>query len=256
MPRANRYILPGYTYHLTHRCHNRAYLLRYRLDRAEYLRRLRKNVVKHNISLFNFCITCNHVHLLATCKKPQDISLFMQQLEGEFADFYNARKSRNGAFWGERFHCTMIDDEEHLWNCMKYIDLNMVRAGVVGHPGKWPWCGYQELVGVRQRYRLLDTGLLLDRLGIKDRKALSNIHQLRINEALKNQHLNREAYWTESIAVGSDRFLNEIISSTKKRKRLYKTKNQEGISYIKETFLILQYRVTRLDAEKSTKISI
>ena len=170
MPCANRYILPGYVYHLTHSCHNRKFLLRCRLDRIEYCTRLRAAVRKYRISLFGFCVTCNHVHLLGMCKRLSDLSRFMQHLEGEFADYYNRRKRRCDAFWGDRFNCTMIDGGEHLWNCLSYIDLNMVRAGVVSHPNEWAWCGYHEIFGKRQRYRLLDIKRLVKRLVNYSRK--------------------------------------------------------------------------------------
>ena len=62
------------------------------------------------------------------------VSIFMRHLEGEFASHYNRHKRRHGAFWSERYHSTLIEDGPHLWKCMRYIDLNMVRAGVVCHP--------------------------------------------------------------------------------------------------------------------------
>ena len=241
MPRANRCIIPGYTYHLTHRYHNRKFLLRRRTDRIEYWHRLRKNLCKHRISLFNFCITNNHVHLLGACRRAGDISRFMQQLEGEFADYYNKRKNRTGSFWGERFHCTMIDNHEHLWNCLQYIDLNMVRAGVVAHPGLWPWCGYHELVGERKRYRLLNTGRLVELLEVKNIESLAEFHRQRIDEAIKNQCLNREAVWTESIAVGSKEFLEGIIFVNKRRKKFYISIAKDGTSFIKEDLLKFVY---------------
>ncbi len=234
MPRANRYILPGYVYHLTQRCHNRQFLLRNRLDRIEYRVRMRKAVLKHRISLFSFCITCNHVHLLGMCDRLSDLSRFMQQLEGEFAGYYNLRKHRSGAFWGERFHSTMIDGGDHLWNCLRYIDLNMVRAGVVSHPNDWAWCGYHELVGNRQRFRVLDIERLVDLLGLSNRKSMAEIHQQRILESIKNSRLIREGIWTESIAVGSEEFLKEIISRTKKRKRFHIATTEDGDWYVKE----------------------
>ena len=79
-----------------------------------------------------------------------------QKLEGEFAEWYNLHKHRSGAFWSDRYHCTLVDGGAYAWNCMKYIDLNMDRARVVAHPSEWKWCGYDELDGTRQRYRLLD----------------------------------------------------------------------------------------------------
>ena len=241
MPRANRYILPGYTYHLIHRCHNRKFLLRCRTDRIEYWHRLRKNMRKYRISLFNFCITSNHVHLLGTCRQAGDISRFMQQLEGEFADFYNQRKTRTGSFWGERFHCTMIDNNEHLWNCLRYIDLNMVRARVVDHPGSWPWCGYHELVGERKRYRLLDIRGLIELLGVEGRESLAEFHRQHIDEAIKNQQLNREAVWTESIAVGSKEFIENVVSRNKRSKKFYISTTEDGISYVREDLSEFEY---------------
>jgi len=59
----------------------------------------------------------------------------------------------------------MIDAEGYLWNFLKYIDLNMVRAGVVNHPSDWAWTGFCELIGTKNRYRLVDLSRLLELLG-------------------------------------------------------------------------------------------
>jgi REP element-mobilizing transposase RayT len=80
MPRANRYIQPGYVYRLTHRGYNREFLLRCRLDRIEYCARLRAAIHKHRIVLFDFCVTCNYVHLLGMCDHLRDLSRFMHCL--------------------------------------------------------------------------------------------------------------------------------------------------------------------------------
>jgi hypothetical protein len=58
----------------------------------------------------------------------------MQEIEGQFAQAYNRRKKRSGSFWEGRYQCTMIEPGPYLWRCMVYIELNMVRAGVVRHP--------------------------------------------------------------------------------------------------------------------------
>ncbi|TFH14068.1 MAG: hypothetical protein E4H02_10605 [Lentisphaerales bacterium] len=69
MPRANRYILTGYVYHLTHRCHNRSFLFRFARDRTEYRRRLREAVKEFRISLLTYNITSNHY----LCGAPHNI---------------------------------------------------------------------------------------------------------------------------------------------------------------------------------------
>jgi putative transposase len=154
MPRANRYILPGVAYHLTHRCHDRSFLLKHGVDRTLYRQMLRERLGRHPVSLLGYCITSNHTHLLLVAQDSEaDISRFMQSLEGDFAQAYNLRKkTRSGAFWGDRYHAVMVDTGEYLWRCLKYIDLNMVRAGKVTHPHDWQWCGYHELVGLKRRY--------------------------------------------------------------------------------------------------------
>ena len=58
---------------------------------------------------------------------------------------FNQRKNRKGAFWEDRYHATAIESGEHLLTCLVYIDLNMVRAGVVHRPSEWPFCGYNEI---------------------------------------------------------------------------------------------------------------
>jgi putative transposase len=234
MPRSNRYIQPGYIYHITHRCHDRKFLLHATQDREKYCFLLREAVRKYDISLFDFCVTCNHVHLIGMCKRQGDISRFMQKLEGGFADYYNERTGRSGSFWGGRFHSTMIESGEHLWNCLGYVDLNMVRAGAVNHPREWRWCGYRELVGERKRYCLLDIDFLVKQLGLPDRESLIQIHKNRIGMSLSTKLLVRECVWTESIAVGSEAFLNEIAANNKWRSRIYRGTTESGISYIKE----------------------
>jgi hypothetical protein len=57
---------------------------------------------------------------------------------------------------GDNFHATLVEEGSYLWRCLCYIELNMVRAGVVSHPREWEWVGYHEIMGQRKRYRLLD----------------------------------------------------------------------------------------------------
>ena len=65
----------------------------------------------------------------------------MQLIAGRAAQNYNRRKARLGAFREDRYHATAIESGAHLHRCVVYIDLNMVRAGVVKHPAEWPHTG-------------------------------------------------------------------------------------------------------------------
>ena len=57
------------------------------------------------------------------------------------------------AFWGDNYQATLVESGRYLWESQCYIELNMVRCGVVKHPREWDWVGYQEIMGHRQRYR-------------------------------------------------------------------------------------------------------
>ena len=219
MPRANRFQQPGMICHLTHRCHNRAFLLGLARDRSEYRERLRQTSKEFGVSLLNYCLTSNHTHAIAVESKTGGISRMMQKLEGDFAASYNRRKHRSGSYWEDRYHCTMVEDGEHLWNCIQYVDLNMVRAGVVNHPREWPWCGYQELTGEKTRYRLLNVGRVLELLGMPDLEFFVSEYQARIRRAIEEKRLSREKCWTESIAVGREEYVRKI-ASTIRRERL------------------------------------
>ena len=120
---------------------------------------------------------------------------------------YNQRKKRKGAFWEDRYHATAVEFDEHLFECMVYIDLNMVRAGVVNHPSGWPFCGYNEIQNPRQRYSLIDYHRLIPLLQMKDIEELHASCRRRVEEAITGMDRNRESKWTESIAVGSERFI-------------------------------------------------
>ena len=185
-----------------------------------YRAMLRRQVSRHGVSLLGYCITSNHTHLLITAQSKEQISRLMQCLEGDFAQAYNIRKKRSGAFWQDRYHATLVDGDEHLWRCLRYIDLNMVRAGVVKHPEEWEWCGYRELLGIRKRYRLLDEVRLLEALGNgADLERLRRAYGENVEAALRVGGLTREAMWTQSIAIGSRQFVESVKDMLKNRRR-------------------------------------
>ncbi len=90
-----------------------------------------------------------------------------------------------------------------------YIDLNMVRAGVVQHPGEWVYGGYREIQNPKQRYTLVNRQKLSALLGIKDSDQLKEYNRKWVEEVLKNGSNQRDAKWTQSIAVGDKDFVME-----------------------------------------------
>ena len=146
MARASRHYIPGNVWHITHRCHKREFLLRFLKDRHCYLQWLYQARKRYGLTILNYMVTSNHVHLLVADTGKRDvIPRSMQLVAGRTGQEYNQRKNRKGAYWEDRYHATAVESGDHLARCMVYIDTNMVRAGVVSHPSRWSFCGYNEI---------------------------------------------------------------------------------------------------------------
>lgn len=238
MPRANRVQLDGHICHITHRCHDRDFLFRFRKDRNFYRELIRREHRQFNISLLSYCITCNHVHLLLRSKKSHDVGRFMQRVEGAMGQAYNLRRRRTGAFWADRYHATLVEDGHHLWSCFRYIDLNMVRAGVVQHPRDWAWTAWRELVGERRHHRLISRAAVLEAIDVPDWKAFSDQYRGLVEDGIRSQTLLREPWWTEATAVGRPGFIETVkhgLLKDSSRRRLTISPASGGLVALRET---------------------
>lgn len=210
MPRASRYMKEGYTFHLTHRCHDRRYLLRFARDRNAYRKWLREAVLRYSVPVYSYCITGNHVHLIVHADDKERVGLMMHLVAGAFAQQLNKRKGHEGSIWEHPYHCTIVQDGQHLLHCLRYVSLNMVRAGVVRHPSQWRWCGHDELTGKRSRYRIIAIDRLLESLGIDRFEDFKKVYESGIEDILRSDQLQREPSWSESIAVGDRIFVEDV----------------------------------------------
>jgi len=100
MPRANRLNSGGGIFHVTHRCHNRQFLLKFARDRNSYRARLRQHLARSKVSVLDYCLTSNHVHLLLDAQERAELSAWTRMVAGEPARADNRRQGRFDAFWG------------------------------------------------------------------------------------------------------------------------------------------------------------
>jgi putative transposase len=211
MPRAHRYYVPGHVWHITHRCHQKDFFLKFAKDRNRWRHWLFEAKKRFGLVILNYVATSNHIHLLVQDRGEGEIANSMQLVAGRVAQEYNLRKKRKGAFWEDRYHATSVATDEHLLRCLLYIDFNMVRAGVVQHPGEWPEGGYAELQSLPQRYGVLDRTALMELLGIGDAERMKAERRLWVEDALKSGGpFERDSCWTESLAVGSVEFVKGV----------------------------------------------
>jgi putative transposase len=159
--------------------------------------------------VLHYTATSNHVHLLVRDRGQGEIAASMQLIEGCTAQPFNRRKGRGGAFWEDRYHATAVETGAHLARCLVYIDLNMVRAGVVAHPEQWKVSGYHEIQRPRRRYGIVDRRALADAIGV-ELSVLAKTHLEWVEAALRHAELQRQARWTESVAVGGPEFVAAV----------------------------------------------
>lgn len=209
--RAKRHFVPGHIWHITHRCHKREFLLKFLKDRHRYLQWLYQAKKRYGLSILNYMVTSNHVHLLVfDTGKRETIPKSIQLVAGRTGQEYNQRKGRKGAYWEDRYHATAVESGKHQTRCMVYIDTNMVRAGVVSHPSMWSFSGYNEIQEPRRKNILIDYGKLQRLMGCGSYDELRSCHRGWINEYLGTGAKTRQDEWTNSIAVGSKSFAEKV----------------------------------------------
>ena len=210
MPRRTiSHVIGPLCYHITQRCQERRFLFQWERDRKQYLKRLRQMVKRYPVSVLNYMVTGNHVHLLLWSERPQAVAAGMQFLSGAAAQDYNRRKKREGAFWGGRYRPTLVESGSHLSRCFFYIEMNMVRAQVAGHPSEWVGGAFDEHTDRRRRYRIIDRERLLHCLDCVNIEQFRDWYEATLN-LCSREHMEREPYWTEAAAVGSREWVEQL----------------------------------------------
>jgi putative transposase len=134
----------------------------------------------------------------------------MQLVAGRTGQEFNQRKNRRGAFWEDRYHATAVETGNHLARCLVYIDTNMVRAGMVGHPAMWPFSGYNQIQVPRKKNVLIDYERLQMLLGLDSYEEVKSCHKNWVDAYLRDGQPTRREGWTQSIAVGSRPYVERV----------------------------------------------
>ncbi len=143
MARLPRYFVEGQPQHLIQRGNNREPIFASDEDRSFYLECLQDAAERHGCALHAHVLMTNHIHLLVTPETEHSLPKTLQSVGRRYVQYFNYAYGRTGTLWEGRYKATLIDSERYLLTCMRYIELNPVRAGMVTHPGDYPWSSYQ-----------------------------------------------------------------------------------------------------------------
>ena len=146
MPRTARFLPDNVCYHIIARGNQRQKIFINVSDYNYYVRLLKKYKTKFNIAIYGFCLMPNHVHFIVQPGESNCLSHFMKGLNQTYAQYFNERYQKCGHLWQERFKSIIIDKENYLFDCIKYVEFNPVRAELAKSPSAYHWSSYQNRV--------------------------------------------------------------------------------------------------------------
>jgi len=214
--RLPRFVIPGHPQHVIVRGNNRTEIFCAEADYHFYLEKLKAACEKHNCDLHAYVLMTNHVHLLLTPHEENGIGKVTQMVGRYYVQYYNCCYQRTGTLWEGRYKATLIDTEMYLLSCMRYIEMNPVRAGMVAHPSDYPWSSYgfnalgreNDLVAAHAEYQRLG------RRAEQRQAAYRQLFRSRLGEGLVNEI--RDAT-NRAWVLGDDQFKKRIQAQIERR---------------------------------------
>ena len=209
MPRKPRFFLKGVPCHIVQRGNNREPIFFEKEDYLSYLEWLEEALIRYDCALHAYVLMTNHVHLLITTNSKDGISLTMQYIGRHYVPYINHMYDRSGTLWEGRFKASLIDSETYLLTCMRYIELNPIRANMVKSPGQYRWSSYKgnatqhddPLITPHTKYQSLG------RTKAQRTHAYRELFRHHIED--KDLH-NIQACWQSGTPLGNDRFRAKI----------------------------------------------
>ena len=186
-----------------------------------------------------------------------DISFFMRQIHQRFTFYINRVHNRRGTLWADRFKSTILEGEQALWNCVKYIELNAVRAKMVTDPADYRFCSWGYFCGsgrhffgenfVRHMRKSLgdvanewtDDEVYREFRGEISRTLsyesgiTENLHEIKEKakkrESMPLRFLRRTRHWTDGLIIGKKAFVQEAAVQFYDRQHVLKKRHSSGV---------------------------
>lgn len=151
MPRVGRVVVADYPHHVVQRGHNRQLVFAVAADYERYLSDLQELKETFGIKVYAYCLMTNHVHLLLGPREsPSALGSFMKALAGRATRYRNRLEGRSGTLWESRYKSSLVQTDTYLLACCRYIELNPVRARMVGAAADYPWSSARERLGLQE----------------------------------------------------------------------------------------------------------
>lgn len=164
MPRRPRIDLPGY-HHIINRGVNRSNIFSDPDDKEKFMQILCKACRIYGIIVHDYCLMDNHYHMLIENSKV-NLSLFMRQVNSNYAIYYNKKAKRTGHLWQGRYSSWYILKDDYLYRTIRYIEYNPIEAGLSSEIGEYPYTLGAVLLGKMDMPKCCKMSMLVEQYDI------------------------------------------------------------------------------------------
>jgi putative transposase len=187
-------------------------------DRLAYLEWLREAALFHGVAVHAYVLMTNHVHLLVTPEATGGVSAMMQTLGRRYVRYVNRKHHRTGTLWEGRFKACLVDSERYVVAAYRYIDLNPVRAGIVGDAAAFRWSSYAAHANLRHEQWLRPhDGYLALGMNTEDR---GRAYRDLCGEAMAPREIDAfRAATARELVYGSEAFKDRIAATAERQVR-------------------------------------
>lgn len=214
MPRKPRFHLPDVPVHVIQRGNNRQAIFFAPEDYAAYREWLKEAGERYGCRIHAYVLMTNHVHLLLTPEDSEAISRTMQYVGRRYVPYVNREYARSGTLWEGRYKASLIDAEDYLLSCMRYIELNPLRAGMVKSPSAYRHSSYRANA-LGRADPLIDPHPVYLSLG-RSAKRRREAYRALFHQSLEPKLLDDiRAGWQTGTPLGNDRFRQQIEKTLK-----------------------------------------
>jgi putative transposase len=148
MARLHRIDVPGVPQHVIARGINRQPCFSSGADYETYLSILRASAASSSCAVHAFVLMTNHIHLLVSGSIAGAVSAMMHRVGLRYVAYVNRVYARTGTLFEGRFRSSLVQTERYLLTCMRYIELNPVRACMVERPEVFRWSSFRSNAGL------------------------------------------------------------------------------------------------------------
>src|SRR5262245_7765590 len=143
MPRPLRVFQPDVSLHVIHRGNNRTLMFRDDADYDLFLVFLKRAANRFSVRVHAFALMPNHYHLIVGPDQEDAQANTMQHANSRYVRYFNRKHARIGTLLSGRYKSLAIEDEAYWLTCLRYVELNPVRAGLVAAPADYRWTTYR-----------------------------------------------------------------------------------------------------------------